>query len=159
MQLQKSQPVPVADLPATELGGPGENSHLGTHIAGAATIQPSTGPRYPLVPPAKSPDSKRPWNAGVKGTTMHVEHQSTPKELPVREPAAAGVASHPIQTDASNALMVSNRSPKTPIDGQEEIRPCKLGNTLKVLLLCGGPNSREVSIYNLFLAAGFECTN
>jgi len=29
----------------------------------------------------------------------------------------------------------------------------------KILILCGGPNNREVSLYNLFTAAGYECVN
>ena len=28
-----------------------------------------------------------------------------------------------------------------------------------ILLLCGAPNSREFSLYNLLVFAGFECVN
>ena len=30
---------------------------------------------------------------------------------------------------------------------------------MKILILCGGPNDRDVSLYNLFISAGFECVN
>lgn len=43
--------------------------------------------------------------------------------------------------------------------GKDEIRPRKATKTGKIILLCGGPNSREVSIYNLLIAAGFHCVN
>ena len=29
----------------------------------------------------------------------------------------------------------------------------------RILLLCGGPNSRDVSLYNQLVAIGFDCTN
>ena len=29
----------------------------------------------------------------------------------------------------------------------------------KILLVCGGPNSREVPVYNLLVVAGFDCVN
>lgn len=36
--------------------------------------------------------------------------------------------------------------------------PCKQ-KPKNILLLCGGPNSRDMSLYNLLNNAGFECVN
>ena len=33
------------------------------------------------------------------------------------------------------------------------------GEKRTILLLCGGPNKRDSSLFNLFLIAGFECVN
>ena len=30
---------------------------------------------------------------------------------------------------------------------------------MKILILCGGPNSRRMSFYNLLISAGFDCVN
>ena len=77
---------------------------------------------------------------------MNVEHQSTTDSIPIVGPTAAVAVSHPNQIEASNALVVSNRTPETSVEGREAIRPRKMRKTQKVLLLCGGPNGREVSI-------------
>ena len=34
-----------------------------------------------------------------------------------------------------------------------------LRSSTTILILCGGPNTREHSLFNLFEVAGFECVN
>ena len=160
MQAQQSQPVHVADLPATELGGSGINSTGGHYIfpvTNAAAVLPSPTLRYPLAPPAVITNCKRPWGMMTTSKsnenervqfpslqdrkrpwdkpttiTMHEELQSTPKFPVVAVGPAVVAASPPRQIEASNVL---------------DMRPCKSKRTRGILLLCGGPNNREVYIY------------
>ena len=81
MHTQQSQPVHVADLPAAELGGSGINSTgdpLVLPATDAAAILPYPTPRYPLVPPAVSKDSKRPWNTMMKSKSTGDERVHLP---------------------------------------------------------------------------------
>ena len=82
MQSQKSQPVHVAALPATELGGSGKNSIGGLYVLTAATILPSSTSRYPLGLPAIVKNRKRPWDK-MTTDTMHEELQSATDYLPI----------------------------------------------------------------------------
>ena len=40
-----------------------------------------------------------------------------------------------------------------------DFRPNKSRKKWENLILCGGPNDRTVSLYNLFVSAGLECVN
>ena len=61
------------------------------------------------------------------------------------EETAAVAAEPPDYVEASNKVL--------------DFRPNKPRKKIKILILCGGPNDRDVSLYNLFISAGFECAN
>ena len=76
---------------------------------------------------------------------LREELQNTP-EFPIASIGPAVVAaSPPRQIEVSNLVL--------------DLRPHRSKRTWKILVLCGGPNGREVSIYNLFVSTGFECVN
>ena len=77
MQLQKSQPAHVADLPATELGGARENSSTVASTAAADSSLIKT-PRYPLVPPAEIQTDMQQTCDDNGDIIMHDILQSTP---------------------------------------------------------------------------------
>jgi len=62
------------------------------------------------------------------------------------EKTAAVAAGHPVYFEADNLVL----------DFRTNIPKKK---KRKILILCGGPNDRDVSLYNLFISAGFECVN
>ena len=176
-----SQPVQVAFTPATELGDSGIQSSGGHQFshALAAPVPPPIMPRHPLVSPADSKKPMRPWDimtTSEKSTTpistrfaappdgeipAFIEDdpdieasatiQSTSREIlgsfeDTLAKTAAVAAGQPDYCEAEN--LVLDFRPKIP---KKRKRP--------ILILCGGPNDREVSLYNLFIAAGFECVN
>ena len=129
--------------------------------------------RRPLVSPADGTKPMRPWE---KITTSNSTREATPpdSEIPslaeddpdidasaifqstpceilgsfhdALEKNDAVAAEHPVYSEANNLVL--------------DLRTkCPRLKKRKILILCGGPNDREVSLYNLFIAAGFECVN
>lgn len=90
----------------------------------------SIEPRYPLVPPAIFQANKHRRDDDTGDAIVHDVPQITPD----------------IQLHIDMEVAVA-----TTVFVQEKRR--------KILFLCGGPNSREVSLYNLLVAAGFDCLN
>ena len=92
----------------------------------------------------------RPWDKPEAGNIPpaaepRAELQSTP-EIPnaSKEPDAVA-AIPPRHFEVSNLVL--------------DFRPSKSRKKWKILILCGGPNDRTVSLYNLFVSAGLECVN
>ena len=73
------------------------------------------------------------------------ELQSTPEIPNAEEDPDAVAAIPPKHFEVSNLVL--------------DFRSCKSRKKWKVLILCGGPNSRELSLYNLLVSAGLECVN
>ena len=90
----------------------------------------STEPRYPLVPPAISQANMQQHDDDTGDAIMHDVPQITPD---IR-----------LHTDTEVAAATTRSVQK---------------KRRKMLFLCGGPNSREVSLYYLLVAAGFDCVN
>ena len=62
------------------------------------------------------------------------------------EKTAAVTAEPPVWFEAANMVL----------DCRTNMRRKK---KMKILILCDGPNDRDVSLHNLFISAGFECVN
>ena len=175
-----STPVQVA-CTATGLGGSGIHSNGGQQIPHdiAAPVLPLVTPRHPLVPPATGKKRMRPWETvttSEKTTTPISTREAIPpdSEIPglieddptidasailqsttcailgslegALERTAAVTAAPPAHFEADSLVL----------DFRTNIPKLK---KRKILILCGGPSDRDVSLYNLFISAGFECVN
>ena len=185
MHASASQPVQVAVI-VTGLGGSVIQSNGGSQLSHAytASVSPPTMPRHPLVPQAGNEKPMPPWrmpaapthtgetspppiiNSGVTSSTATIVDSRAPELATIDASAtlqntpsnnSGSLEDTPANTAAVAAVQPEYHKAENLVLDRRAKVPKK--RKLKILILCGGPNNREVSLYNLFVAAGFECVN
>ena len=127
-------------------------------------------PQHPLVSLADGKKSMRPWEDKKRSAR---EATSLNGDIPaIAEDEVTGPSAELQSTTCNNIGGLENTLAKPAALAAVQPEYAGASNlildlrtkfskpkTQKILILCGGPNVREVSLYNLFISAGFECVN